>query len=160
MNEAIRRALLAYWHWPERNKPRRGNVPRKPAFGLGVRGGSAEDGAISVVFTFRSGDCYCCSSAACHYFNLFFRTDWDYLRELLHEQGVQVRAPMKFVVRVVTERGALFAEHPGDRVWTYRPRQTSSWAEYVSEEARPTDSQEPVRSSAEQDGPGSGNGSS
>lgn len=153
MLKGIRRALVTYYTCrdPMERRKRRRQAPLP--FGLGVSSASMEDGTISIIFTFRSGERYCCSSPACHFFNLFFSTNWGYFRELLAEGGVEVRSPLRFLIRVVYERGALFLEDPGKRDSAYTPWEQTGWDEFVTEESNPTDSQSPVRSS-DSDGDG------
>jgi len=147
MLKAIKRALVTYYTCRDPKEQRKQRRRPQLHFGLSATEASAEDGTISVTFTFRSGMRYCCPSPACHFFHLFFQTDWGYFRRLLAEQGVEMRSPLKFLIRVVYERGALFLEDPGNGDSTYFPWEKTSWNEFVTDESNPSDSQRVVRSS-------------
>lgn len=152
MREAVERALIAFYRYPTRDvltqqDPR---IRMAPNFGLTVTEASVEQSTISIDFTFLSGQEYCCNSPACHFFDLFFKTDWEHLRSLLQAEGTSMRSPMRLEIRVICEAGALFAVDPGERDKsriTFIPEPKRTWTKYVTDEAIPKDAQVPVQSS-------------
>jgi hypothetical protein len=87
---------------------------RKPTeYGIGVTALSADGSIIHLNFVFRCGHRYCCGSAACHH-GLLFDSDYERLRECCRQAGVVVPTPMTIHMKVMCERGAMFAINPGN----------------------------------------------
>jgi hypothetical protein len=62
--------------------------------------------------------------------------------------GVGLGSPLKVVVRVETEAGALFAIDPAEPVLGYRAHGEHQWDVYLVDEAKPGEALEYVASSA------------
>jgi hypothetical protein len=114
---------------------------------LDVSGVSDDGRVISLRITFRAGERYCCVSPACGFPRAFFGTEWVRLRQLLRREGVEPAGPIRFVVRVVCEAGALFADRPGEADTSYSPVENAYWNEYETDEDHPRRTQRVVRSS-------------
>ena len=84
------------------------------SYGVGVSEVAADRKGLVLVLTFRSGQRYCCPEPGCH-FGPLFRADWDRLRSLAREAGVELASPLTIPLRCVYEGGALFAIDPGAR---------------------------------------------
>jgi hypothetical protein len=108
----------------------------------------SDDGrVISLHIKFWTGGQFCCESPACRFSHAFFSTNWSKLHELLRREGVEPVGTIKFVVRVETESGAMFAHNPGNPDTDYIQVNEPSWAEYETNEAQPDRMQNIVRSS-------------
>ena len=148
MLDAVRRAIDAYF-------PHAKDMYSNGPYGfhdypwLDFTSVSDDGRVISLIIKSWAGGQYCCPSPACRFIDAFFRTKWSELRELLRREGVEVVGPMKFVVRVVYEVGAMFAHFPGSPNTDYTPVREGSWAEYETDESQPDRGQNPVRSSAD-----------
>lgn len=83
---------------------------------------------------FRAGHRYCCNSPECQT-SLVWNTDWYRLCILLLKQGIIIPSPLKLLVRVVCERGALFARDPGSSDPGYEAVDLAWEAEFVHDES-------------------------
>jgi hypothetical protein len=111
---------------------------RKPGcecnYGINVT--DVSDGTtIWLTFTFQSGHRYCCSTSSCHH-GLLFDCDYQRLRDCFRQAGVDVAKPMRIKMKVVWERGALFAVNPGVRHPEYEPNIERCSREEVYDEQR------------------------
>jgi hypothetical protein len=91
---------------------------------------------IKLLIKFWAGGRFCCGSPGCRFGRAFDQLNWNEFRELLRREGIEPAGTIKLIVRVVYEKGALFARSPGNPDTDYDPISESSWAEYERDEAQ------------------------
>src|SRR5689334_5156744 len=124
MVKPVKQALADYFGLDASGRRR----PGKPPVGIGVWE-AAPRFCLGLTLTYRAGGRYCCPVPAC-----LFTPDWDRLRHLLRERGVQVEQPLRVLLRCVYERGARFARNPADRNPVYEPIEQGQTSEHVVDE--------------------------
>ena len=147
-NEMMKRAFWAYWN--QQNADLVDDLPPVPVDWLksfDVTEVSEDSCTLSLRLAFCAGERHCCDSIGCLCNRLFLARDWPGLRQWFKRAGVDLGSPLKVVVRVEIEAGALFALVPAEPANGYRAQDEHQWDVFLVDEAKPGEPVECVASS-------------